>query len=136
MTYCYLSCMRITALCVNKRDNHPYETSGDTLAIYLRNIQPIDTVLYYLEEFTDGEYATVPDLPSGQKLFRLMKKLNSGPSIAYADYVSSINYVPAGPNRLAVTVTIQAGRKDHSYALNDGFRKFTFGKTVELRNLG
>lgn len=112
----------------------PYEISGDTLAIYWRNTQPVDTVLYFLEEFTSDEYALTPNLPTGQKLYKLMKRLNSGPAFIYSDYVSTINYVPAGIKSLAVTVTIHAGRKDHAYTENDGFRTFTFGKTIEMRN--
>lgn len=112
----------------------PYEISGDTLAIYWRNTQPVDTVLYFLEEFTSDEYALAPNLPTGQKLYKLMKRINSGPAVIYTDYVSAINYVPAGIKSLAVTVTIHAGRRDHAYTLNDGFRKYTFGKTMEMRN--
>lgn len=113
----------------------PYEIKNDTLAIYFRNNQPVDTILYYLDEFTSSEYAQVPGLPAGQKLYKLMKKTNSGAAAIYADYVSSINYVAASTKSLAITVTIHAGRKDHSYPLNNGFRKYTFGKTVEMRNL-
>lgn len=114
---------------------HPsYETNGDTLAVYYRNTQPVDTTLYFLDEFTSDEYAAVPGLPTGQKLYKLMKQINSGPAVIYTDYLSSIIYVPAGIKSLAVTVTIHAGRRDHAYALNDGFRTFTFGKTIEMRN--
>lgn len=113
----------------------PYQVSGDTLAIYFRNVQPVDTILYYLDEFTSSEYAQVPGLPTGQKLYKLMKKSNSGAAAVYADFVSSINYVTASTKSLAVTITILAGRKDHSYPMNNGFRKYTFGITVEMRNL-
>ena len=41
--------------------------------------------MYFLEEFTDAEYANAPDLPSSQKLYKLMKQENSNSSQIVAD---------------------------------------------------
>ena len=113
----------------------PFQISGDTMAIYFNGTQPVDTVLYFLDEFTTAEYQMVPGLPVGQKLYKLMIKINSAAAFAHTDYVSSINYVVIDAANIALTVTIHAGRKDHSYTLNSGFRKYTLSEIVNMRNL-
>lgn len=113
-----------------------YLLSGDTLAVYFSNVQPVDTILYYLEEFTSAEYAKVPGLPTGQLLWKLMKQTNSAPPAVFSDYISSINYVVVNARTMAITITVYADRFDDSYVPNSGFRKSTLGRTVMMRNAG
>ena len=55
----------------------PWEIKADTLAIYYGNSQPVDTVRYYLDEYTSSQYSAMPDLPGGTRIYYLMKQTNS-----------------------------------------------------------
>lgn len=113
----------------------PYEINGDSLAVYLSRTQPVDTVLYYLEEFTDEEYAAVPDLPSGRKLWKLMKRVNSNPANMFADFLTNINYNVIDSANVVVWVQAQTPRKDHSFNQANGYRTFAVSERVKIRNL-
>lgn len=120
----------------NKLGSHPpYEIKGDSLAVYFSETKPVDSVLYFLEEYSPADYAKIPDQPSGQKLFRLMKKRNSGAADIFADFITEINFVPVDPTTIAVTITAQASRQDEHVSTNNGFRTFSLGERVNLRYL-
>jgi hypothetical protein len=120
----------------NRLGSHPpYEIKGDTLAVYFSETQPVDSVLYYLQEFTSGEYAGVPDLAPGMKLYKLMKKRNSLAETVFADFITDINFVVIDPTTIAVTISAQSATKDLDYAANNGFRNFSLGERVNLRYL-
>ena len=36
-----------------------FETSGDTLFVYMRGVTPVDTIMFFLQEFSDAEYASM-----------------------------------------------------------------------------
>lgn len=112
-----------------------FKLKGDSLSVYGRGAQPIDTTLYFLQEFTALEYARVPGLPDSQKVWKLMKQTNSSAPAIFSDYITSLNYDPVDSATLAVTVTILASRKDHSYVPNAGFRRYSLGCIVEMQNL-
>ncbi len=113
----------------------PYKINGDSLFVYFSETKPVDTVMYFLQQFTSAEYAKVPNLPSGQKLYKLMKKRNSQASAVFADFITDVNFVLIDATTIAVTITAQASRKDDSYSANGGFRTFSLGERVNLRYL-
>jgi len=113
----------------------PYEVAGDTLRVYYNGIQPIDTIQYFLVEYTAAEYADVPDLPSGNQLFNLVKKTNSDSASVYADFVTGINYNQIDSANMVVTINVQALRSDDSYTPNDGFRIYSISERIKLRNV-
>lgn len=112
-----------------------YQVNGDTLKVYYSGIQPIDTIQYYLNEFTAAEYANVPDLPAGDKLYKLLKKTNSDSATVYADFVKGITYNQLDSANMVVTINVQALRSDESYAPNDGFRIYAISERIKLRNV-
>ncbi len=115
---------------------HPAaEMNGDSLAIYFSETQPVDTVLYYLEEFNDYDYLQMPDLPDGQKLYRLMKRRNSNTPEIYTDYIVDIDFTQLDTRTMQITVTAQVSKKDDSYEENGGFRTWTLDEQVTLRNV-
>ena len=115
---------------------HPAaEMNGDSLAIYFSETQPVDTVLYYLEEFNDYDYLQMPDLPDGQKLYRLMKRRNSNTPEIYTDYIVDIDFTQLDTRTMQITVTAQVSKKDDSYDENGGFRTWTLDEQVTLRNV-
>ena len=120
----------------NKLSTHaPYEIIGDSLAVYFSETKPVDTVLYFLEEFSAADYVKAPNLQSGQKLYKLMKKRNSNAAVIFADFITVVNFVAVDPTTIVVTITAQASRQDDKLSTNGGFRTFSLGERVNLRYL-
>ena len=118
-----------------KITGHPaYEVKGDTLAVYVSRSQPVDTILYYLQEFNDGEYATMPDLPEGRQVYRLMKQTNSDPPGEFADYILNIQYDLTDPSNVVARVTTQAPRPDEDYPSFNGYRSYSLSERIKIRN--
>jgi len=113
----------------------PYEIKGDTLAVYYSETKPVDSILYFLREFTDAEYAKVPNRPGNTKLYKLMKKVNSLEPVIYADFITSIAYTIVSPDEINVGITVMAARKDDSYKANSGFRLYTISDKINVRNV-
>lgn len=104
----------------------------------LSDPDPVDTTKYFLEEFTSDQYAVVPGLATGMKLYNLMKQEEGAdwtePKI-FADYITSIAFVPIGTSELAITIEVQTSKKDDTFAANNGFRTFVNTERVNMRNL-
>ncbi len=113
----------------------PYKLGGDTLAVYFSETKPVDTVIYFLTEFGPADYAKVPNLPAGKKVYRLMKKRNSAAASVFADFINDVNFVVIDPTTIAVTITAQSSRQDESLQTNNGYRTFSLGERVNLRYL-
>lgn len=118
-----------------KITGHPsYEVKGDTLAVYVSQSQPVDTILYYLQEFNDGEYASMPNLPEGRQVYRLIKQTNSDPPDEFADYILNVLYDLTDPSNVIVGVTTQAPRPDEDYPSFNGYRSYSLSERVKIRN--
>ena len=119
-----------------KLTGHPsYEIKGDSLAIYFSASQPVDTFLYFLEEYTDDEYAQVPDLLQGKQLWKLMKQRNSFPSVVFSNCITDINYTVVNSTNMIIVITIQTSRSDDTYSTNNGFRTYSLVERVNMRNM-
>lgn len=118
-----------------KITGHPaYEVKGDTLAVYVSQSQPVDTILYFLQEFNDGEYASMPDLPEGRQVYRLIKQTNSDPADEFADYILNVLYDLTDPSNVIVRVTTQSPRPDEDYPFFNGYRSYSLSERVKIRN--
>jgi hypothetical protein len=118
-------------------DTHPpYEVKGDTVAVYYSMTQPVDTILYFLTELTSAEYDAIPGRPLDMHIYKLMKRTNSAAPTLFSDFVSRVNVVPIDARNVAVAVTVQANRVDDKYVPNDGFRTYSIGERVLMRNVG
>lgn len=113
----------------------PYEIKADTLAVYYSETKPVDSIKYFLQEFTDAEYADVPDLPAGTQLYKLMKQENSQAPVIFADFLTAITYTMVNPDEIDVGITVMAPRKDDSYEANGGFRLYTINEKINVRNV-
>ena len=113
----------------------PYEISGDTLSIYVNPSGSIDTIRYYLQEFSDYQYATMAGFPSGKHLYSLMKQTNSDPPAIYSEYITSINYNQVDAGNITVTIQAYTTRPDENYRLDGGYRSFSIGDRINLRNV-
>ena len=113
----------------------PYEVKGDTLAVYYSDTQPVDTILYYLVEYTDVEYAAIYELPQTHQLYKLYKKVNSDAPALFADYVVGIIYNQIDAANMVVSISVHSLRKDDSYQPNDGFRTYNASERINIRNV-
>jgi type II secretory pathway pseudopilin PulG len=114
----------------------PYKISGDTLAVYYSVTLPVDTIQYYLVEFDAGEYANIRDRISGTKLYKLVKKVNSGTAAIFADYITDINFKQIDAANIVVSINVQAMHRDDAYKPNGGFRIYTLTERINVRNVG
>ncbi len=115
---------------------HPaYEVKGDTLAVYYSDTQPVDTILYYLVEYNDAEYAAIADLPQSHQLFKLYKKVNSDAPALFADYIVDIIYNQVDAANMIVSISVHSLLKDDSYQPNDGFRTYRVSERINIRNV-
>ncbi len=117
-------------------DGHPpYEISGDSLYVFFSETQPVDTVLYYLEELTDAEYSSlITGHVSGMAVYKLYKKVNSGDPVVFADDVTLLRFTVINPQLIAITLQTQASAVDETFSQNNGFRSFVNTERVVLRN--
>lgn len=113
-----------------------YAISGDTLMIFRRGTNPVDTTMYFLEEFTESEYSELMvGKPEGMHVYKLMKQINSEAADPFADYVTRVMYTPIGTRAVAVTLETQTRRPDETFDLNYGYRVFINTQRVALRNV-
>ena len=117
--------------------SHPaYEIAGDSLYVYYRGVNPVDTVLYFLEEFTDAEYdSMMVGRPAEVYVYKLMKQVNADAPVVFADYITRVLYTPIGTRTIAVTLEVQTSKADATFPENSGFRTFINTERVVLRNL-
>lgn len=112
----------------------PYQIKGDTLAVSYSMTKPVDTVMYFKTEFSSSEYSKMINQPTDKKLYRLMKQVNSSAATLYADYVNAFNVIKVDSKTLVMTITVQSDRPDEKYTQNNGYRTYTQGERVSMRN--
>jgi hypothetical protein len=118
----------------NLKGHAPYRLATDTLAVYYSMTKPVDTVLYFMSEFSTSDYAKMHNQPTGKKLYKLMKRVNSEAASLYADYVNAFNVLKVDSKTLVMTITVQSERPDDKYTENNGYRTYTQGERVSMRN--
>lgn len=124
----------------------PFTVSGDTLVVYMQGTQPVDTIVFHLEEFTDLEYSAVSNLPDGQQLWKLMKQTNSDQPQIFADYLTGIRYTQLSVSSLQVSLQVQTAREDLSRDVSSGsvqvdgdgttnFKTVLLTERIKIRNV-
>lgn len=110
---------------------HIYIGVGDPSAV-----DPVDTTIYYLQEYTSAEYADVPFLPTGMQLYKLMKQEDdwTDPQV-FADFITNISFTEIPPAEMAITLEVQTAKGDETFDKNDGFRTFINTERITMRNL-
>lgn len=118
-----------------KITGHPfYEINGDSLSIYYSDTQPVDTVIYFLQEFSASDYLEYPGLPGGVSMYRLMKQINSDPPAIFTDFIVDISFTAVNAANVDISITAHTTRSDDTYNLNSGYRTFTLAERVNVRN--
>jgi prepilin-type N-terminal cleavage/methylation domain-containing protein len=116
---------------------HPaYEVAGDSLFVYLQKDHPVDTIAYFLEEFTSDEYLELMgENTSATSVYKLMRKMNSDTAQVFADYLTDMRITVINSKLVAVTLETQSSRPDDTYPQNNGYRRFTNTDRVVIRNI-
>ncbi len=112
-----------------------YAFNGDSFFVFAQLTQPVDTVIYYLDPFTDDEVEALYELPEGQMVYKLMKKVNSADAVEFSDLLNGITYTVVDTSTLTISVTTQTPRRDENYDLNNGYRTFTLTERIHMRNV-
>ena len=116
--------------------SHPaYEVDSDSLFVYSGNGGSVDTVVYFLQEFTDAEYTgKLGGHPTGITVYNLMKRVNTDDPVVFADYLTDLRFTVINPKLIAITVEVQATIPDETYQVNSGYRTFINTERVVVRN--
>jgi len=119
-----------------KVGSHPaYSISGDSLLVFFSETQPIDTVIYYLEDYSDEDLSEVALLPEESRPMKLMKKVNSDSPAMYSGLIQSISFSAVSSSLIQVTLVVQTSRPDEDYDSNGGIRTRACIESVNLRNI-
>ena len=113
----------------------PFRVATDSLFVFYQGANPVDTVAYYLDYYTDAELAASPWLPSGASIARLMKQENSGVPGVFADFITDFNVRVIDSANIMVYVEVQTSKSDEDWGVNDGFRTRGWTERVTLRNI-
>ena len=113
----------------------PYHFSNDTLWVFFSETQPVDTVIYYLSDYTEPELLHISHLDDGHLPKKLMRKVNSGTPAVYADLISSISYSAPTATSVEVTLVTQVSEADEDFTQNAGVRTNVVTERVTLRNV-
>jgi hypothetical protein len=113
----------------------PYLVNGDSLYVFFSETQPVDTVLYFLEDYTVSDLSNLEDFPSGFVPRKLMRRINHATPEQFAGMVNDIVYTVHSPSRIEISIDIQSSKADEDYASNHGYRMYTTSETVSIRNL-
>ncbi|MEW5923091.1 MAG: prepilin-type N-terminal cleavage/methylation domain-containing protein [Candidatus Zixiibacteriota bacterium] len=113
----------------------PYAINGDSLYIFFNGTQPVDSVLYYLADYSESELAGMASFPTGSTPHKLMKKVNSATAELFADYITDVTFTAINSSTVQVTIDVQAAQPDEDFVDNGGYRTFTALETVNLRNV-
>jgi prepilin-type N-terminal cleavage/methylation domain-containing protein len=113
----------------------PYRINGESLYVFLSITKPVDTVLYYLANYADGELISPDSIGTKFRPRKLMVKYNNGTPEVYADNISGIRYRVINPTTVEINLTVQTMRSDEAYADTQGYRFHTESEQVKLRNV-
>jgi len=113
----------------------PYRISNDTLVVYYNETQPVDTFMFFLEDYDQHEKSQFGSMEESRIPKKLMKKQNSDDAEIYTDYIYSISYTAVDTTTLQIVLVVQAPSADEDFINDDGVRYYTCRQQVNLRNI-
>jgi prepilin-type N-terminal cleavage/methylation domain-containing protein len=115
---------------------HPaFEIFGSTIGIYCSDSLPVDTLWYYLDEYSQYDYDQIPDLPAGRKLFRLMRSHNTEPAELFSDLIVSLRFLALDSANVMIRIETQTKLPDMDYPFDNGYRTYAMQDAVRIRNV-
>ena len=119
-----------------KLDGHdPYDLAGDTVMIFMENANPVDTIKYYLVEFSSYDRSQMPNLPDSQLVYRLMKQTNSDLAAIYSDYITEFQVTAVTSNTADILISAITSMPNLDQTKDNGFRTYSLTERVFMRNV-
>lgn len=112
-----------------------YSISADSFVVYMEGSQPIDTIVYNLQEYTPDQYMVMPDLPQGVKVYHLYKQVNATAPTLFSQCVISLTAQALDPANIVLDVTTITSSSDAEWPYNNGYRTYSLTERVKVRNV-
>jgi len=106
----------------------PFLIEGDSLWVFYSDTQPVDTVLYYLENEPAIDGASMQG-------HRLMKKQNSSDATLFAEHIHGLSYRQINSSTIEIALEVQTTKADETFMQDDGYRTIELAERVHLRNV-
>lgn len=117
-------------------ESHPaYAINGESLYVFTNISQPVDTILYFLQDYTNIELDILGSPPIELRPRKLMIQVNSGTPEIFADNIRTLRFRAISSSAVEVALTVQTLKADEKYADNKGYRMQTAMERIKLRNL-
>jgi hypothetical protein len=119
-----------------KVDGHdPYRINGESLYVFSSITQPVDTILYFLQSYSELELVIDDALARDLRPRKLMIQVNNGTPEIFADNIRSMSFDTLSGSAIEVSLTVQPLKADEKFIADQGFRNHTAVEQVKLRNL-
>ncbi|MEK7774562.1 MAG: prepilin-type N-terminal cleavage/methylation domain-containing protein [Candidatus Zixiibacteriota bacterium] len=112
-----------------------YSVVGDSIKVFYQGTNPVDSVVYFLQEFTSTDYDKVAGRTADMHYYKLMKKENGAAAVEFATNIKTLTYNVISANTIDLVLTLWTGRIDDDYSFDNGFRTLSATQRVYLRNL-
>lgn len=116
--------------------SHPaYTVSNDSLYVFYNDTRPVDSILYYLDDFEDDELPANVNYPNGLIPRKLMKQVNGNAPVLFAEYINDIQFIVHSPSLVEVILEVQSSKADEDFSSDQGYRVYAANEMVSIRNL-
>jgi prepilin-type N-terminal cleavage/methylation domain-containing protein len=113
----------------------PYYINGDSLYLFYSQTQPVDTILYYLEDYTEAEFSGITSIPQVDRPRKLMKKVNNSAPTIFSDNINDITFEIPDATSLTVTLMVQTMKPSEDNPDNDGYYFYSATENIVIRNI-
>lgn len=113
----------------------PYVINGDSIYVFYSETQAVDTILYYLEDYRDGELSGNVTYPEAQRPKKLMRQINGDTPCIFSDNINDISIDAPDATSITIDLVAQTMTPDEDYPDNGGFRFYPSSESIVLRNL-
>ena len=112
---------------------HPaYAINGDSLYVFYSDTHPIDSVLFYLDDYNEYELSRFPE---GIRPKKLMRRVNSDSAYVFSEYIFDLSFRAINSSTIEIAVEVISSTVDEDYAENNGYRTLAASENVNLRNV-
>jgi len=114
-----------------------YRINGDSIYIFFSDTKPIDTILYFLADYGNGDLPMIADsIDDSRKPKMLMKQVNNTRPEVFADNINNMSFTVVNSSTIEIALVVQPLKSDQTYVGNGGFRSYSAAERIKLRNLG
>jgi len=119
-----------------KVGSHPaYRINGESLYVFASISQPVDTILYFLDDYADYQLVIADSLDAALRPRKLMIQVNNGTPEVFSDNIRTISYNALSSGSVVINLTVQPMKADMAYVDNEGYRLYAASERVNIRNV-